>query len=155
MIGSTTRSVQVKCSQLKIKLRRHAGLPRGARPRVFTPSAINTIRGLAGQGKSASEIAEVIGSTTESVRVKCSHLKIKLRRQGRPGRKRQIAGQSLVICLSDADYAALKRKAADMQKSAVKLSGQLLQAIISSNIYEAVLHFNTLARAEIMGLFKR
>jgi hypothetical protein len=42
-----------------------------------------------------------------------------------------------------------------MQKSAVKLSGQLLQAIISSDIYEAVLHFNTLARAEIMGLFKR
>jgi hypothetical protein len=66
-----------------------------------------------------------------------------------------MAGQRLLICLSDADYAALKRKAADMQKSAVKLSGQLLQAIISSDIYEAVLHFNTLARAEIMGLFKR
>src|SRR6202035_2769338 len=78
VIGSTTRRVQVKCSQLKIKLRRHAGLPRGARPRVFTPSTINTIRGLAGQGKSASEIAEVIGSTTGSVRVRCSQLKIKL-----------------------------------------------------------------------------
>ena len=63
-----------------------AGLPRGARPRVFTPSAINTIRGLAGQGKSASEIAEVVGSTTRSVRVKCSQLKIKLRRQGQRGR---------------------------------------------------------------------
>ena len=49
-----------------------------------------------------------------------------------------MAGQRLLICLSDADYAALKRKAADMQKSAVKLSGQLLQAIISSDIYEAV-----------------
>ena len=115
-----------------------AGLRRGARCRVFTPSAINTIRELAGQGKSASEIAEVIGSTTGSVRVKCSQLKIKLRRQGRPGPKRQITGQ-IVICLSDADYAALKRKAADMQKSAVKLSGELLEAIISSNIYEAVL----------------
>jgi hypothetical protein len=52
---------------------------------------------------------------------------------------RQIAGQRLVICLSDADYAALERKAADMQKSAVKLSGELLEAIISSDIYEAVL----------------
>ena len=81
----------------------------------------------------------MIGSTTGSVRVKCSHLKIKLRRQGRPGRKRQIAGQRLVICLSDADYAALKRKAADMQKSAVELSCELLDAIISSDIYEAVL----------------
>ena len=50
-----------------------------------------------------------------------------------------MAGQRLLICLSDADYAALKRKAADMQKSAVKLSGELLEAIISSDIYEAVL----------------
>jgi hypothetical protein len=116
-----------------------AGLPRGASPRVFTPSTINTIRRLAGQGKSASEIAEVIGSATGSVRVKCSQLKIRLIQQGRRGHIRQIAGQRLVICLSDADYAALKRKAADMQKSAVKLSGELLEAIISSDIYEAVL----------------
>ena len=115
------------------------GLHRGARRRVFTTSAINTIRGLVGQGKSASEIAEVIGSTTGSVRVTCSQLKIKLRRQGQPGHIRQIAGQRLVICLSDADYAALERKAADMQKSAVELSGELLEAIISSDIYEAVL----------------
>jgi hypothetical protein len=115
------------------------GLPRGASRPVFNASTINTIRRLAGQGKSASEIAEVIGSTTGSVRVKCSQLKIKLRRQGRQGHIRQIAGQRLVICLSDADYAALERKAADMQKSAVKLSGELLEAIISSDIYEAVL----------------
>ena len=52
---------------------------------------------------------------------------------------RQIAGRRLAICLSDADYAALERKAADMQKSAVELSGELLEAIISSDIYEAVL----------------
>ena len=117
------------------------GLRGGAQCRVFTPSAINTIRELAGQGKTASEIAEVIGSTTGSVRVKCSQLKIKikLRRQGQQGHIRQIAGQRLVICLSDAVYAALKRKAADMQKSAVELSGELLDAIISSDIYEAVL----------------
>ena len=115
------------------------GLPRGGRRRVFTPSAINTICGLAGQGKSASEIAEVIGSTTGSVRVKCSQLNIKLRRQGQRGHIRQIAGQRLVICLNDADYAALERKAADMQKSAVELSCELLEAIISSDIYEAVL----------------
>ena len=52
---------------------------------------------------------------------------------------RQIAGQRLIICLSDPVYAALERKAADMQKSAVELSGELLEAIISSDIYEAVL----------------
>ena len=111
-----------------------SGLPRGAR-RVFTPSAINTIRRLVGQGKSALEIAEVIGSTAASVRVNCSHLKIKLRRQ----RQRGDGGQELVIYLRDADYVALERKAVHMKKSAVELSGELLEAIIRSDIFEAVL----------------
>jgi hypothetical protein len=110
------------------------GLQRRRR-RIFTPSAINTIRRLAAQGKSASQIAEVIGSTSASVRVKCCLLKIKLRRRHAP----QISGQSLVVYLHAADYAALKRKAADMQKSASELSGELLTAIIRSDIYEAVL----------------
>jgi hypothetical protein len=110
------------------------GLQRRPR-RVFTPSAINTIRRLAAQGKSASQIAEVIGSTSASVRVKCCQLKIKLR--GR--HTRQISGQSLVIYLHDADYAALTRKAAEMRKSAAELSGELLKAVIRSAIYEAVL----------------
>ena len=110
------------------------GLQRRRR-RIFTPSAINTIRGLAAQGKSASQIAEVIGSTSASVRVKCCLLKIKLRRR----HAQQISGQSLVVYFHAADYAALKRKAADMQKSASELSGELLTAIIHSDIYEAVL----------------
>jgi len=86
-------------------------------------------------------VPEVIGSTTGSLRVNCSHLKIKikLRRQGQQGHIRQIAGQRLIICLSDPVYAALERKEANMQKSAVELSGELLEAIISSDIYEAVL----------------
>ena len=41
--------------------------------------------------------------------------------------------------LDDADYAALGRKAADMQKSAVELTGELLRAVIRGDIYEAVL----------------
>jgi hypothetical protein len=112
------------------------GLRRGAR-RVFTPNAIDTMRGLAAQGKSASAIAEVIGSTAASVRVKCCHLKITLRRPGR--HRSQIGGHNEVIYLPAADYAALKRKASEMQKSASELSGKLLRAIIRSDIYEAVL----------------
>jgi hypothetical protein len=45
----------------------------------------------------------------------------------------------LIIYLQDADYAALKRKAADRQRSAVELSGELLRAVIRGDIYEAVL----------------
>jgi hypothetical protein len=105
------------------------------RRRIFTPSAINAIRRLAAQGKSASEMAEVIGSTSASVRVKCCQLKIKLRRR----HPQQISGQSVMVYLHASDYAALKRKAEDIEKSANELSGELLKAIIRSDIYEAVL----------------
>jgi hypothetical protein len=109
----------------------------GSRRRVFTPTAINAIRVLAAQGKSASEIAAAIGSTPGSVRVNCCQLKIPLRRRWQQAR--QIAARSLLIHLDDADYAALRRKAADMQKSAVELTGELLRAVIRGDIYEAVL----------------
>ena len=51
------------------------GLQRRER-RIFTPSAISTICRLAAQGKSASQIAEAIGSTSASVRVKYRQLKM-------------------------------------------------------------------------------
>jgi hypothetical protein len=79
-----------------------SGEAQGRARRIFTPSAISTIRRLAAQGKSASQIADVIGSTSASVRVKCCQLKIKLRSR----QPRQNSGQSLVVCLHDADYAA-------------------------------------------------
>jgi len=101
---------------------------------VFTPTVVAIIRELARQGKSAPEIADAVGSTAASVRVKCSQLKIKLRR-GRRG----VLKQRLVVYLRPADYAALDRKARQMQNSAVELAEMLLEAIISSNIYEAVL----------------
>jgi hypothetical protein len=103
--------------------------------RVFTPSAIDKIRSLAAQGKLAKEIAEVIGSTAASVRVKCSQLKISLRRRHTD----QIGEQSLVVYLQAADYVTLNRKAVEMQKSVGELSRELLKAIIRSDIYEAVL----------------
>jgi hypothetical protein len=45
--------------------------------RVFTPAAIQTVRELAAQEKTAAEIARQLGSTAASVRVKCCHLKIR------------------------------------------------------------------------------
>ena len=109
----------------------------GSRRRVFTPTAIDAIRVLAAQGKSAAEIAAAIGSTPASVRVKCCQLKISLRRRWEQAL--HIEGHRLIIYLQDADYAALKRKAADRQRSAVELSGELLRAVIRGDIYEAVL----------------
>jgi hypothetical protein len=109
----------------------------GSRRRVFTQTAINTIRVLAAQGKSAAEIAVAIGSTPASVRVRCCQLKIPLRHRSQQAS--HIGGHSLVIHLPDADYAALKRKAIEMQRSTIELSSELLTAVIRGDIYEAVL----------------
>jgi hypothetical protein len=110
--------------------------------RVFTPVAIKAIRELASQGKLASEIAAAIGSTTGSVRVKCSQLKIELSR-GRPSLvpswPQHSGEQKLVIYMRAKDYAALKQKAAYMHKSPAELAGMLLEEIVSADIFDAVL----------------
>jgi hypothetical protein len=111
--------------------------------RVFTPAAIQTVRELAAQEKTAAEIARQLGSTAASVRVKCCHLKIRLSRRGRPTLvptlPAQVEREKLVIHMHPAKYAALKLRAARMQKPVDELATTLLQTIISSNIYEAVL----------------
>ena len=113
------------------------------RGQIFTPKAVNIIRGLADQGMSASEIAAVIGSTPASGRVRCCQLKIKLIRRGRPPRRElKLDGgreRKMVVHTRPEVYAALYRKAAHMHKSPLELAALLLEAIVSSDIYDAVL----------------
>jgi hypothetical protein len=110
--------------------------------RVFTPAAVKAVRELASQGKSASDIADAIGSTPASVRVKCCQLKIQLSRRGRPSLVPNLSRHNegkLVVYMRPDNYDALKRRAAQMHKSPVELAGMLLEAIASANIFEAVL----------------
>jgi hypothetical protein len=111
--------------------------------RVFTPAAIKIIRDMAAQERFAAEIAKAIGSTVGSVRVKCCQLKIQLSRRGRPTLvptlPDQLEREKLVIHMDPAEYAALKLQAAHMQKPVGEFAGMLLRAIVSSNIYGAVL----------------
>jgi hypothetical protein len=114
------------------------------RGQIFTPKAIEIIRGLASQGKSASEIADAIGSTPASVRVRCCQLKIKLSRRGRRCSPQIQLSHILepnlvVVSMRPSTFAALKRKATDMQKSAVELAAMLLDAIVSGDLYGTVL----------------
>lgn len=106
------------------------------RGKIFTPTTVQIVRRLADQGRSAAEIAEVIGSTAASVRVKCCRLKIRLRRQRG---QRPSCGEKLDIYLRPAVYAGLKRKADALHKSVVDLAGRLLEAVVMSDIYDAVL----------------
>ena len=109
---------------------------------IFTPTVVEAIKGLAAQGKSAAEIAAVVGSTPASVRVKCSHFKIKLVRQHLGSRRNELqlpSKRKLVVYLPPSIYSAMTRKAQGMRKSTVELAELLLRAIVNSNIYEAVL----------------
>jgi len=111
---------------------------RSNRGRIFSPQAVEAIRELIAQGKSAQEIAVAIGSTAGSVRVKCCQLKMKLPRRSRQSRH-AFAQKKLVVYMQPAVRAALEVKASQMQKSAAELSVRLLEAIVGSDLYEAVL----------------
>ena len=113
------------------------------RRHIFTPTTLQLVRELANEGKSAAEIAALIGSTPASVRVKCSQRKIRLGRRGRPSAQRTGADRSgakkLLIRMRPVHLAAFKRKAALLGKTPTELAAMLLEAIVTSDIYEAVL----------------
>jgi hypothetical protein len=108
---------------------------------VFTPSALKTVRRLAMEGKTTAEIARAIGSTPASVRVKCFELNIALRTRGRPRKdKNRTEGKAtLAIYLKPKERTALAAKAHSMQLSTADLAGELLNAVIGDDIYDAVL----------------
>jgi hypothetical protein len=113
------------------------------RGQVFTAKTVAVIQKLADQGRSASEIALAIGSTPASVRVRCSQLKIKLMRRGRRSRSDLASNgagdRKMVFYTCNEVYTALHRKAAQMHRSPSELARMLLEAIASSDLYEAVL----------------
>ena len=116
--------------------------------RVFTPQNIARMREMAENGSSALEIAQTIGSTPGSVRVVCSHHNIRLKR----GRRTRAISLPLVRSPSIHDvvahmpaslYAEFHRKAGHLKMSPSALASNLLVAITTSNIFEAVLDDDT------------
>jgi hypothetical protein len=112
--------------------------------RVFTPQNIARIREMAEHGSSAIEIAHAIGSTPGSVRVLCSHHKIRIRRRHSANviRLSPVRGPSVhdVVAHMPAPlYVEFHRKAEHLQMSPSTLASNLLAAITISNIFEAVL----------------
>jgi hypothetical protein len=115
--------------------------------RIFTSENLIVIRQMAAQGSSAPEIAKAIGSTPSSVRVNCSHRKIRLRRGRRHPRTLEQAHrvpehvtEHMVVAFMPAPlYAEFHRKALHLHKPVAVLASMLLNAIAMSNIYDAVL----------------
>jgi len=116
--------------------------------RVFTPKNLSLMRHMAEQGHSAFEIAKTIGSTPGSVRVTCSHHKVRLKRGRRPADQalqkpiHQVPGGSdhaIVAHLPAPLVVEFYQKAENLQVSPSGLAKNLLVAIVTSNIYDAVL----------------
>lgn len=111
---------------------------------IFTPTAVEIIRDLASQGRSATEIADVLGSTPGSVRVKCCQFKIKLQRN-----RHRLTGDCdppihrLVTHINPSIYRNLQQRARLKQKTVAELAEMLIEAVVSSDIYAAVLDGNS------------
>lgn len=112
--------------------------------RVFTTENLLLVREMAARGCSAREIAEVIGSTPSSVRVKCSQQKIRLKRgrgrssNGRLGQPEESRVR-VVAYLPEQIYAVLVQRAHELRKPPSMLASILLSAIATSELYQAVL----------------
>jgi hypothetical protein len=112
-----------------------ANLFNAARRRLYTPAVVEMMQQLAKENRTAAEIAVIIGSTPGCVRVKCSQFGIKLSQRGR----RNSSLRKLTVPLGREEYGAIERRAAAMRKSPVELARLLLEAIVSSDLYQAVL----------------
>ena len=67
-----------------------------ARPKILTQAALARVASLVNQGHSAAEIANQIGCTLGTLRVRCSQSGISLRRRARVGRKRVATAMNQV-----------------------------------------------------------
>src|SRR6516225_3396054 len=106
------------------------------RPVRFTPDNLLRLQQLAAAGLSSIEIAKSMGSTPASVKNVCCRHKIKI------PRKRRSASNTLsklVAHLPASLSAGFQRKAEQLQLPASVLASRLLEAIVVSDLYEAVL----------------
>lgn len=117
-------------------------------PYIFTSINLSLMRHMAEQGHSGFEIANTIGSTPGSVRVVCSHHKIRLKRgrrsvdQASQNSVHQVqrgSDHTIMAHMPAPLFVEFYRKAENLQISASGLASNLLAAIATSNIYEAVL----------------
>jgi hypothetical protein len=111
------------------------------RARIFTPSVLSEISNLVAKGLSPAEIAEKIGCSLGTLRVKCSQHGISLRRrcndagpnsEGRPHAR-------IVIQLSSGAAFRLQQKAQNQGTTGSRLAAAVLEAVVQDNLYDAVI----------------
>ena len=92
------------------------------------------IRALVDEGLSAKQIARRVGWTVGTLRVRCSQLKISLRRSDI-----WTSASHIYLPVPKAIFGQLEQHATSMGISESKLAENLLKTIIQDNLYDAVL----------------
>ena len=90
------------------------------------------IRVLVDEGLSAQEIADRVGWTVGTLRVRCSQLKISLRRSGN-------SKSRMYLAVPKAIFGQLQHHATLMGISESELAANLLQTIVQDDLCDAVL----------------
>ena len=123
------------------------------RKKVVTAQVISQIESWVDAGLSPKAIAEKIGCTVGTLKVRCSQHRISLRRKTLFRRDEQTAARSskqmidpeeaerLALCVPQPILCGLRRQAALKGISEVALAEMLLKAIVEDDLYEAVLDF--------------
>ena|SRR5258708_15796546 len=122
--------------------------------KIFTPQVFAQISSLVAQGVGAAEIADKIGCTLNSLRVKCSQEGICLRRQSERAPEGGTQGR-LTIKLSGDTAVRLQRQAGKQGVSGAKFAVALLEAIVRDNLYNAVIDQDVVGRWATKGIGNR
>jgi hypothetical protein len=101
---------------------------------------LSEIPNLVAEGLSAAEIADKIGCSLGTLRVKCSHYGISLRRCVDPGGKPERKPHArIVINLSPNAAFRLQQKAQTEGTTGPRLAAAVLEAVVQDNLYDAVI----------------
>ena len=108
---------------------------------IFSPPVLSQISKLVAEGLSAAEIAEKIGCTLGTLRVKCSLNGISLRRSREESamNSERKPHTRIVIHLGRSAAVRLQQTAQNRGTTGPRLAAALLEAIVQDNLYDAVI----------------
>src|SRR3954454_8584046 len=106
--------------------------------KVLTQEKYDSIPALLEQGLDRTQIAALFGVTPASLQVQCSRRGISLRQGGRRTR-RDLSLADAKLDLNQHVMIALREKARSMGVDEVRLASDLLETIVTDDLYGAVL----------------
>jgi hypothetical protein len=107
--------------------------------KVLTQEKYDSIPALLEQGLDRTQIAALFGVTPASLQVQCSRRGISLRQGGRRTPRRDLSLADAKLDLNQHVMIALREKARSMGVDEVRLASDLLETIVTDDLYGAVL----------------